>query len=75
MSEQQRAPIWLVEHPTHRYAEDVKALARKAGLRVVDAAAASDAERDAAVPAAAAPQLTLRPEFAPPKAAKRAAEG
>jgi len=28
---------WFVEFPTHRYVEDVKALARKAGLKIVDA--------------------------------------
>ncbi|MBI3157591.1 MAG: hypothetical protein HYZ20_19600 [Burkholderiales bacterium] len=64
--------IWLVEHPTFRYVEDVKALARKGGLRIIDAERASNAEREAAVTAAEAPRLTLRPEFAPAsKAAKQ----
>jgi hypothetical protein len=37
--------LWLVGHPTHQYNEDVKALARAAGLIVVDEAAASDEDR------------------------------
>lgn len=69
-----RAPVWLVEHPTHRYVEDVKALARKAGLRVVDSVAAGDAERAQAVAAEAAPKLTLRPEFAPAKPGAKPSE-
>ncbi len=57
--------VWLVEHPTHRFVEDVKAAARKAGLIVIDAAVASDADRAAAVEADEAPTLTLKPEFHP----------
>jgi hypothetical protein len=70
----ERAPIWLVEHPTGRYVEDVKAVARKAGLRVMDAAAAGEAERAAAVPASQAPKLTLKAEFAPPAEPSRRAK-
>lgn len=57
-AEPQARPVWLVEHPTHQYAEDVKALARQHGLQVVDAAVASaaDVERATAFP----PTLTLR---------------
>jgi len=29
--------IWYVEHPITQYKEDVKALARKAGLKIIDA--------------------------------------
>lgn len=50
-------PVWLVEHPTHQYVENVKALARKHGLQVVDAAVASAADIARAV-VAGAPQLT-----------------
>lgn len=28
--------IWLVEHPISQYKEDVKALASKAGLKIID---------------------------------------
>ena len=28
--------IWLVDHPTHQYKEDVKELARKNDLQVID---------------------------------------
>lgn len=51
-------PVWLVEHPTHQYNEDVKTLARQHGLQVVDAAAASADDIDRAV--AIGPQLTRR---------------
>ena len=57
--------LWLVEHPTFRYVEDVKKVARAAGLIVIDSAHASDAERADAVPADKAPKLTLKPEFKP----------
>lgn len=65
-----RPPTWLVDFPTFRYVEDVKALARAAGLRVIDAAYANDLDRKVAVSADKAPKLTLRPEFQPaPKGA------
>jgi hypothetical protein len=64
--------IWLVEHPLYRYAEDVKALARRAGLTVIDSAYASDEDRAEAVDPKAAPRLTVRPEFAPAKRAAKA---
>lgn len=50
--------LWLVAHPLHQYAEDVKALARRHGLVIVDEAAAGDAERELA--AEDPPALTLR---------------
>ncbi len=28
--------FWLVEHPTHQYKEDVKALALASGLEIID---------------------------------------
>lgn len=66
----ENAPIyWLVEFPTYRYAEDVKQLARKAGLRVLDAAQASEADKARAVAADKAPKLTIKPEYAPAKKA------
>ena len=72
MTDKTKAPAWLVAHPTYVYAEDVKALARKAGVRVVDPAFASEAEKADAVDAKDAPKLTLKPEFKP--AAKAAKE-
>lgn len=32
-----KRPIWYVEFPLYQYNEDVKALAKSAGLRVIDA--------------------------------------
>lgn len=69
-----RQPTWLVEFPTFRYAEDVKALARKHGLRIVDAAVADAADREVAVSADKAPKLSLLPEFAPAKKAAASKE-
>ena len=68
-----RGPTWLVEHPTFRYVEDVKELARKAGLRIVDAAVADEHDRELAEKNP--PKLTLKPEYQPAKAAKAAAQG
>ena len=65
-----RPSTWLVPHPTWVYVEDVKAIARRAGLRVIDVAFASPEDVEAAVSAKDAPQLTLKPEFAPAKPAK-----
>lgn len=65
----EKSPIWLVAHPTYVYVEDVKATAKKAGLRVVDPAFASPSEMEAAVSEKDAPKLTLKPEFKPAKKA------
>lgn len=54
--------VWLVEHPTHQWAEDVKALARKHQLQIVDPAAAGPDELAAV--AADVPELTRRGEVA-----------
>ena len=29
--------VWLVEHPTHQFVEDVKTLAKEKGLKVINA--------------------------------------
>lgn len=59
------AAVWLVEFPTFRYVEDVKSLARRAGLTIIDAAEASDEDRAAAVSPKDAPKLTVKPEYKP----------
>jgi len=64
-----RPAYWLVPHPLHQYAEDVKSVARKAGLRVLDPAVASDEDKAAAMPADKAPKLTIVNEPAPAKKA------
>jgi hypothetical protein len=53
-------PNWYVSHPTFRYVEDVKQIARANGWRLVDANRVMDFERENAVDG---PALTLRPEF------------
>lgn len=49
--------IWYVEHPLHRYEQDAKALARAAGLVIVDANVVPKDERVNA--ATKPPKLTL----------------
>lgn len=49
--------IWYIEHPLHRYNEDAKALARAAGLRIVDANVVPKDERENA--AEKTPKLTV----------------
>jgi len=50
--------IWYVKFPTYRYNQDVKALARKAGLEIIDA------QFDDGKGAEKTPKLTLKPEYA-----------
>ena len=66
-----KAPIWYLPGPFYRYAEDVKALARKAGVRIVDANVTED-RRGAADPKAL-PKATLKPEYRQLTKAERAA--
>lgn len=54
-------PVWLVPHPTHQWAQDVKAMARQLGLQVVDPAAAGPDELARAI-VTGVPGLTLRCE-------------
>lgn len=60
--------VWLVEHPTYRYEQDVKTLARRADLIVVDPLFAGEEDLERAVSAKEAPKLTLKPEYMPAKA-------
>ncbi|WP_447741560.1 hypothetical protein [Pseudomonas laurentiana] len=51
--------IWYLPGPFHQYAEDIKALAREAGLVIIDANVAEDrkgAAKDV-------PEVTIRPEL------------
>lgn len=56
-----KSKIWYVQHPTFVFNEDVKALARQQGLKVVDAV------YDAGDGADDVPKLTLRDEYKPAK--------
>jgi regulator of replication initiation timing len=51
--------IWYLEGPFHQYQEDVKALAKERGLRIVDANM-TDSREDEAVDV---PEVTTRPEL------------
>jgi hypothetical protein len=52
--------IWYLEHPTFRYEEAVKGLAKEAGLVIVDP---ENAPADRPGAAEVVPAVTLRPEF------------
>lgn len=52
--------IWLVDHPTHQYAEDVKDLAIKAGLQIVDSRFKESFSSDEIVASKDAPKLTKK---------------
>jgi hypothetical protein len=54
---QEHQPIWYLPGPTHQYVEDVKALAREAGLRIIDANVTTDRSDAAENP----PAVTLKP--------------
>ena len=58
-------PIWYLAGPFYRYAENVKALARKAGLRIVDASVTHD--RYHAADPKDIPKVTFREGYAPTK--------
>lgn len=53
--------IWLVEFPTYRYTQDVKLIARKGGLKVIDKKFAKDYPPE--MLAEKTPTLTIKPEF------------
>lgn len=64
MANKQKAPAWYLEGPFHRYKEDVKELARKAGVRIIDARFVAEQDRGNA--AEEVPKATLK--AAPKKA-------
>jgi len=62
MSKLKNDGTWFVKFPTYKYNEDVKKLARMAGLKIVDARYQSDMEQ-----VAKAPKLTINANFIPAK--------
>lgn len=54
--------VWFVEFPTYKYVEDVKELAKKAGLRIIDAKFQGN-HKQCAKP----PKLTLKDDKSLPK--------
>lgn len=56
-----KKPIWYLAGPFYRYAQDVKALAAKAGVRIVDANV-TESRKDAA-PEKDLPKVDLLPEY------------
>ena len=67
----QKAPVWYMAGPFTRYNEDVKDLARKAAVRIVDARYVPEDQRKDAAPEKDLPKVTEKGKKAP---AKKAAE-
>lgn len=59
------AKIWYLAGPFFRYEQDVKELAKKAGVRIVDANVTES--RKNAADAKDLPKVTLKPEYRPAK--------
>jgi hypothetical protein len=51
--------IWYLPGPFHRYEDDVKALAKKAGLRIIDASVTDSRDGEAEKP----PKAKLKAEY------------
>ena len=60
MANKQKAPVWYLAGPFHRYKEDVKELARKAGVRIIDARFVPEGQRANAAPEKDLPKATLK---------------
>ena len=67
----QKAPVWYLAGPFTRYNEDVKDLARKAAVRIVDARYVPEDQRKDAAPEKDLAKVTEKGKKAP---AKKAAE-
>ncbi|MGY2183284.1 HeH/LEM domain-containing protein [Pseudomonas agarici] len=52
--------IWYLPGPFHRYEDDVKSMAKKAGLRIIDANVTESRDNEAESP----PTAKLKPEYA-----------
>ena len=52
--------IWYLPGPFHRYEDDVKALAKKAGLRIIDASVTESRDNEVESP----PKAKLKAEYA-----------
>ena len=58
--------IWYLPGPFHRYEDDIKAIAKKAGLRIIDANVTESRDGECEKP----PKAKLKAEFEPAKAVK-----
>lgn len=60
--------IWYLPGPFHRYEDDIKAIAKKAGLRIIDANVTESRDGECEKP----PRAKLKAEYEPAKVAKSA---
>ncbi|AOX32994.1 hypothetical protein IPC1241_19340 [Pseudomonas aeruginosa] len=58
--------IWYLPGPFHRYEDDVKAIAKKGGLRIIDANVTDSRDGECEKP----PKAKLKAEYEPAKADK-----
>ena len=64
-----KAPVWYLPGPFTRYNEDVKSLAQKSGVRIVDARFVPEDGRKDAAPEKDLPKVTEKGKKAPAKKA------
>lgn len=64
-----KAPVWYLPGPFTRYNEDVKALAQKSGVRIVDARFVPEDRRKDAAPEKDLPKVTEKGKKATAKKA------
>jgi hypothetical protein len=64
-----KAPVWYLPGPFTRYNEDVKSLAQKSGVRIVDARFVPENGRKDAAPEKDLPKVTEKGKKAPAKKA------
>ncbi|MEQ3620565.1 MAG: hypothetical protein ABNH42_04400 [Marinobacter sp.] len=67
-----KAPVWYLPGPFTRYNEDVKALAQKSGVRIVDARFVPENGRKDAAPEKDLPKVTEKKAPAKKPAEKKA---
>lgn len=66
MAKKSKNPVWYLAGPFYQYTENVKELAERAGLRIIDATVTADRTDEADK----VPKVTLRDEFKPKAADK-----
>ena len=62
--------IWYLPGPFHRYEDDIKAIAKKAGLRIIDASVTESRDGECEK----SPKAKLKAEYEPAKQIKPSAD-
>ena len=69
MSKEDNRKVWLIDFPTYQYNEDVKSLAGKDGLKIIDSKFGSSVDKD--MVEKKPPKLTKKGAKAKPKKLKQ----